>query len=89
MLNSIGDAQMEQKDYIFMVMSLSTKDIHTICIVQHYPDCLCQAVYSVFCQACPGSNKVVNSESFLDYLTNLISEWVTGKTSILSGTFTL
>ncbi len=74
LLTGIDDGQ---KDPVFMVSSWGTVHVIILCF-QYYPDCLCQAIYSAFCQAFPDSNKVINSDKFLDYLTNLISEWITG-----------
>ncbi|XP_064390990.1 protein FAM227B-like [Halichondria panicea] len=62
----------------FVVLLTGIDDGQKDPVFMYYPDCLCQAIYSAFCQAFPDSNKVINSDKFLDYLTNLISEWITG-----------
>lgn len=44
----------------------------------YYPGCLAQAVYSIFCHAFPKSKREINSPEFLNYITDLTSEWIAG-----------
>ncbi len=51
-------------------------------LVQYYPGCLAQALYSAFCHAFPKSNKILNSENFLSFLCDLTSEWISGTCTV-------
>lgn len=58
---------------LFLSVDFNAKDQ----FFKHYPDCLCQAIYSAFCTAFPSSSVIFDIE-FREQLVALVYEWVTG-----------
>lgn len=56
--------------------------VHELLTLQHFPRCLAQALFVVFCKAFPNSLKQLHEPEFIQTLCDLSSEWTTGAQDI-------